>query len=137
VRAEPRLDLRSIDSLTSHIDLLPTLLGLAGLNPEPLRRQLAQNHSESPPGLKLYVVTTTTLCLTSIAYPVPSSAGLYHSPTRGLIDVMNANRLARKRSLWFDTAAPCPAARPIHSNGMSGASLPTSGAPSGSCPPCG
>jgi choline-sulfatase len=40
---------RSVDSLTSHIDLLPTLLGLVGLDPEPLRLQLARDHSDALP----------------------------------------------------------------------------------------
>src|SRR5262249_9211735 len=40
---------RQVDSLTSHIDLLPTLLGLAGIDPEPIRQQLAQNHSDALP----------------------------------------------------------------------------------------
>ena len=34
---------------TSHIDVLPTLLGLAGLNAEALRRNLAQSHTEARP----------------------------------------------------------------------------------------
>jgi choline-sulfatase len=33
---------RSIENLTSHIDLLPTLLGLAGISPEPIRQTLAK-----------------------------------------------------------------------------------------------
>lgn len=40
---------RSVDSLTSHVDLLPTLLGLAGINPEAIRPQLAQDHSDALP----------------------------------------------------------------------------------------
>jgi choline-sulfatase len=40
---------RSIDNLTSHIDLLPTLLGLAGIAPEPIRKTLAQDHSDALP----------------------------------------------------------------------------------------
>ena len=40
---------RSVDSLTSHVDLLPTLLGLAGLDPDPLRLQLARDHSDALP----------------------------------------------------------------------------------------
>ena len=40
---------RSVDALTSHIDLLPTLLGLAGIDPEPLRQELAQDHSDALP----------------------------------------------------------------------------------------
>ncbi len=40
---------RSIDALTSHIDLAPTLLGLAGIDPEPIRQQLAWDHSDARP----------------------------------------------------------------------------------------
>ncbi|WP_206995628.1 sulfatase-like hydrolase/transferase [Trinickia mobilis] len=40
---------RSVDSLTSHVDLLPTLLGLAGIDPEPIRQQLAKDHSDALP----------------------------------------------------------------------------------------
>jgi choline-sulfatase len=34
---------------TSHIDIVPTLLGLAGLEAEPLRRNLAASHTEARP----------------------------------------------------------------------------------------
>jgi choline-sulfatase len=40
---------RSIEALTSHIDLAPTLLGLAGIDPEPIRQQLARDHSDALP----------------------------------------------------------------------------------------
>lgn len=40
---------RSVDSLTSHVDVLPTLPGLAGIDPEPIRRQLAEDHSDALP----------------------------------------------------------------------------------------
>lgn len=40
---------RTVDSLTSHVDLLPTLLGLAGIDPEPIRQQLTQDHSDALP----------------------------------------------------------------------------------------
>lgn len=40
---------RAIDTLTSHIDLVPTLLGLAGIDPEPIRQKLAQDHSDARP----------------------------------------------------------------------------------------
>jgi arylsulfatase A-like enzyme len=33
-----------VENLTSHVDLLPTLLGLAGIAPEPIRQTLAQDH---------------------------------------------------------------------------------------------
>jgi choline-sulfatase len=40
---------RSIDTLTSHIDFVPTLLGLAGIDPEPIRQKLALDHSDARP----------------------------------------------------------------------------------------
>ncbi len=40
---------RSVDALTSHADLAPTLLGLAGIDPEPIRQQLARDHSDARP----------------------------------------------------------------------------------------
>jgi choline-sulfatase len=39
----------SLDEITSHADLLPTMLGLAGLNAAKLRKQLAQTHTEAHP----------------------------------------------------------------------------------------
>lgn len=49
--SNPRLfpEARSVDALTSHIDLLPTMLGLAGLDADALREQLAQDHSDALP----------------------------------------------------------------------------------------
>ena len=40
---------RSIDTLTSHVDLLPTMLGLAGLDPNQLRQELERSHSDALP----------------------------------------------------------------------------------------
>ena len=40
---------RTIETLTSHIDLLPTFLGLAGIDPEPIRQKLALDHSDARP----------------------------------------------------------------------------------------
>jgi choline-sulfatase len=40
---------RTVDSLTSHVDLLPTLLGLAGIDPNPIRARLARDHSDALP----------------------------------------------------------------------------------------
>jgi Sulfatase len=39
----------TIDTLTSHADVIPTMLGLAGLNPARLRRQIAATHDETHP----------------------------------------------------------------------------------------
>ena len=38
---------RTVEAVTSHIDLAPTLLGLAGIDPEPIRRRLAADHSDA------------------------------------------------------------------------------------------
>jgi choline-sulfatase len=38
---------RALNELTSHADVLPTMLGLAGLDPERLRTKLARTHSEA------------------------------------------------------------------------------------------
>jgi hypothetical protein len=40
---------RTIEALTSHIDLAPTLLGLAGIDPEPIRKRLVRDHSDARP----------------------------------------------------------------------------------------
>ena len=40
---------RQVDALTSHADLLPTLLGLAGLDADALRAKLARTHPEAQP----------------------------------------------------------------------------------------
>lgn len=40
---------RAIQTLTSHVDLLPTLLGLAGLDPEQLRQKLMPDFSDALP----------------------------------------------------------------------------------------
>lgn len=39
----------SVEHLSSHVDLLPTLLGLAGLEPAALTRELAARHTEAQP----------------------------------------------------------------------------------------
>ena len=39
----------SLDEITSHADLLPTMLGLAGLNAAKLRKGLAKTHTEAHP----------------------------------------------------------------------------------------
>lgn len=40
---------RATDLVTSHVDLAPTLLGLAGIDQEAARRELARDHSEARP----------------------------------------------------------------------------------------
>lgn len=39
----------TVDALTSHVDLLPTLLGLAGFNSEALRPTLTDDHTDAQP----------------------------------------------------------------------------------------
>ena len=38
-----------IENLTSHVDVVPTLLGLAGISPEPIRQILSKDHSDARP----------------------------------------------------------------------------------------
>jgi arylsulfatase A-like enzyme len=47
----PRLfpDRRSLDMLTSHVDILPTMLGLAGADPDALRAVLDEDHTDARP----------------------------------------------------------------------------------------
>jgi choline-sulfatase len=40
---------RSIDTPTSHVDLLPTMLGLAGIDPAPILERLMVDHSDARP----------------------------------------------------------------------------------------
>jgi choline-sulfatase len=40
---------RSVDTLTSHIDLMPTMLGLAGIDPAPILEKLTVDHSDARP----------------------------------------------------------------------------------------
>ncbi|MGR9107222.1 MAG: sulfatase-like hydrolase/transferase [Gammaproteobacteria bacterium] len=40
---------RSVETLTSHIDILPTLLGLAGVEQDAVRQRLTENHSDALP----------------------------------------------------------------------------------------
>jgi choline-sulfatase len=40
---------RTVEALTSHVDLAPTLLGLAEIDPEAVRAVLARNHSDARP----------------------------------------------------------------------------------------
>ena len=75
---------RSIENLTSHIDLLPTLLGLAGINPEPIRKTLAQDHSDALP----LVGRDLSPLLRGQVNPASVNAPLYFmtddDPSRGL-----------------------------------------------------
>jgi len=51
IMANPQLfpQEQAVHTLTSHVDLLPTLLGLAGLNAEHLRQVLMQDYSDALP----------------------------------------------------------------------------------------
>ena len=63
---------RSVDTLTSHVDLLPTLLGLASANTEAIRQQLAQSHSDALPlvGRDLSGLVLGTASSASVAAPL-------------------------------------------------------------------
>ena len=75
---------RSIENLTSHIDLLPTLLGLAGISPEPIRQTLAKDHSDALP----LVGRDLSPLLTGQVNPASVNQPLYFmtddDPSRGL-----------------------------------------------------
>lgn len=47
--AGPGIAAGRVEHLSSHVDLVPTLLGLAGLDAEALRAELARRHSEAQP----------------------------------------------------------------------------------------
>ncbi|AKQ66622.1 Choline-sulfatase [Myxococcus hansupus] len=51
VISNPRLfpEPRKAELVTSHVDLMPTLLGLAGIDADATRRELARDHSEAQP----------------------------------------------------------------------------------------
>jgi choline-sulfatase len=38
---------QTVDAATNHIDIMPTMLGLAGIDPEPIRLQLSQSFTEA------------------------------------------------------------------------------------------
>jgi choline-sulfatase len=40
---------KAVDALTNHVDVLPTLLGLAGINQEAVRKQLEKTHTNAKP----------------------------------------------------------------------------------------
>ena len=78
---------RSIDALTSHADLAPTLLGLAGLAPEQIgeiRQLLAVNHSDAAPfvGRDLSSLILSQSDFASVNDPVYFMTD--DDPTRGL-----------------------------------------------------
>jgi choline-sulfatase len=76
---------RSVDTLTSHVDLLPTLLGLAGLDQEKLREQLARNHTDAQP---LVGRDLSPLILSEVSPDAMEEAPIYFmtddDPSRGL-----------------------------------------------------
>ena len=104
---------RSVDALTSHIDLLPTLLGLAGIDPEPLRQELAQDHSDALPlvGRNLAPLVLGAVNQASVnapplpGRPIPKTTSATSSPIqittkpnigRALYDVLRRNTLTRR-----------------------------------------
>lgn len=75
---------RSSTLLTSHVDVLPTLLGLAGLNAEALRQQLTVSHSEARPfvGKNLAPLIRGEVSDTALAEPLYFMTD--DDPSRGL-----------------------------------------------------
>lgn len=59
-----------VDSLTSHIDVLPTLLGLAGLKSEPIRQQLAASFTEAVPFVGRDLTPLVTGTVSGLVDPV-------------------------------------------------------------------
>jgi choline-sulfatase len=77
---------RPIENLTSHIDLLPTLLGLAGISPEPIRKILAQDHSDALPlvGRDLSPLLLNQVSPTNSSVNTPLYFMTDDDPSRGL-----------------------------------------------------
>jgi choline-sulfatase len=75
---------RSIDALTSHVDLLPTMLGLAGADANALLSVVAADHSDALP----FVGRDLSAVVTGAASPATLSDPLYFmtddDPSRGL-----------------------------------------------------
>jgi len=74
----------AIQALTSHADLAPTLLGLAGIDPEPIRQQLARSHTDAQPlvGRDLSPLILGQVDADSVDAPVYFMTE--DNPTRGL-----------------------------------------------------
>ncbi len=73
-----------IDTLTSHVDVIPTLLGLAGIDPEPIRQQLSLDHSDARPlvGRNLTPLLTGQIDQSSVNDPLYFMTD--DDPSRGL-----------------------------------------------------
>jgi choline-sulfatase len=82
----------TVDALTSHADLLPTMLGLAGLEPSRLQHELAKSHTEVHPliGRDLSGVILGETSSSQVTGPVyfmtedEVSRGFYQTTTLGL-----------------------------------------------------
>ncbi len=74
---------RTIDTLTSHVDLLPTMLGLAGIDPAPILERLRVDHSDARP----LVGRNLSALVLGLAPPQRIDAPLYFmtddDPSRG------------------------------------------------------
>lgn len=58
---------KTVDALTNHVDILPTLLGLAGINQEQVRKQLEKSHTNARPLIGRDLSNLVTGAVTSSA----------------------------------------------------------------------
>jgi choline-sulfatase len=73
---------KSVDSLTSHVDLLPTLLGLAGLDANALRPLVAEEHTDAIPVVGRNLASLVKGQVSSVADPIFFMTD--DDPSRGL-----------------------------------------------------
>ena len=61
---------KKVESFTNHIDVIPTMLGLAGINPEPIRQQLAKRFTDAQKFVGRNLAPLVTGKISSLPGPV-------------------------------------------------------------------